>query len=831
MNELFDKDNIKTQCFNDNDLERLLKLIASGKAILFTGAGFSSGAINIQNNDVPTGKLLADKIDEITGEESHQDLLVASQNAIDNNMSDNLIELIKDIFTIKQIQPYHQTIVALPWRRFYTTNYDFVIRDAGLQKNKRIKCVTTSDSPTEHLKEKNLCVHINGHLECLNSETLNTDFKLTDSSYLHNDALNDSAWVDHFQKELSLASAIVFVGYSIYDYNIKKLLFNNKDKLKHKIYFITREKPCEKIKTEQQYGKVINIGVEKFAEYISNNQNIINEYSEAKDTTYESIKKYTISDEPENISHQMAREFLIYGRYDQNYIDQAIQNSQKNQYLIVPEWIDKSIDLITENNFVHITGDLGTGKSVGMQIIANKLTNLAENVFILKDRHGEYIGDIKKILEQYNQIVYILIDNAEQNYEILQHIYTINSPKIRCVSFSRRGINQIISNDISSKTKLFSLDKMKESDVEQLINMLNNIGIAGEYSNKGLKSFIEQDCDYSLPCFLLDILNSPQISERIKKEFDQLNSFGNGKYRDTIIALCLLGVLNRELSFSTISMLTENSNIRDTVLLEHIIFKNFFSIDGDSIESKSPIFLTHLLQNYYFDSIKKEVFLKFAVISNYNKQKSNLNDRTLNIEFEKIFKELVKYVSLSKLFEKDNFDVLLRYFEQLKDEINWLSRDPNYWIQLAILNLARGQKYFDIAKDMIVTARQKAKNKENYELDYIDTVEARYKLAVALKSSTPISECYDLFFEADDLLKNIEASDQKYRRVNQYISIFKRINGSISKEKLKVFLDRIKLQLLRIEELEHENYRGIERVHFVYNCEANLKKILQEINL
>ena len=64
--------------------------------------------------------------------------------------------------------------------------------------------------------------------------------------------------------------------------------------------------------------------------------------------------------------------------------------------------------------------------------------------------------------------------------------------------------------------------------------------------------------------------------------------------------------------------------------------------------------------------------------------------------------------------------------------------------------------------------------------------------------------------------------------MNQYISIFKRINGSISKEKLKVFLDRIKSQLWRIEELEHENYSGIERVHFVYNCEANLKKILQE---
>ena len=527
----------------------------------------------------------------------------------------------------------------------------------------------------------------------------------------------------------------------------------------------------------------------------------------------------------------MIRDFLIFGKYDKCYIDQAIQNTQNNKHLIIPEWIEKSIDLIKENNYVHITGDLGTGKSIGMQIIASRLASLAENVFILHDRYGDFIGDIEKILEQFNHHVYILIDNAEQNNEILQHIYTINSPKIHCVSFSRRGINQIIDNsDVNTKIKLFSLDRMRESDVEQLIKIVENIGIAGSYSTKGMKSFIEQNCSFSLPCFLLDILNSSQIETLIKKDFDKLNSFGNGKYRDTIIALCLLGVLNRELSFSTIAKLTESTNIRDTILLENNIFKNFFLIDGDSIESKSPIFLTHLLRNYYFDSIKKDVFIKFAIISNYNKEEKILHDKTLSFEFEKIFKELVKYVSLSKLFKKDNFDVLLNYFEQLKNQLTWLVNDPNYWIQLAILNLARQR--FDIAKDMIDTARKKANNKgEKYESDYIDTADARYKLAIALKSSTSIPECYDIFFEADDLLKNIKASDQKYRRVNQYIDVFKKINGSISKEKLKIFLDRIQSQLNRIKELEYENFYGIERVHFVYNCEANLKKILYEADL
>lgn len=828
MNELSVKD-IKTQCFNDSDLVRLIKLIASGKAILFAGAGFSTGAINIQNDDVPIGNVLANKIDQMTGEISHQNLLVASQYAIDNDMSNELIELIKDTFTVKEIKSYHKTIIALPWRRFYTTNYDFVIRDAGVQNGKRIKCVTTFDSPTEHLKEKNLCVHINGHIDCLNNETLNTSFKLTDSSYLYNDALNDSIWVDHFQKELASSSAIVFIGYSIYDYNIEKLLFKNKDELKNKIYFITREKPCDKIKKEQQYGKVINIGIEKFADYISSQQALIKEYSLTKEIIYESLKKYSISDDLEEISHDMIRDFLIFGRCNENYIDQAIQNCQKNKHLIIPDWTEKVLGIMSQHNYVHITGDLGTGKSIGMKIIASKLANLAETVFIVHDRCGDYIGDVEKILEHYKQKVYILVDNAEQNYEVLEHIYTINSPIIHCVSFSRRGIKQIINCDIPSQAKLFSLDKMGDSDVEQLIKIVENIGIVGNYSTKSLKSLIEVECGFSLPNFLLEILKSDQIAKLIKKDFTELNNLGNGKYRDTFIALCLLGVLNCELSFSTIGILTNNSNIRDSILLEHKVFKNFFSIDGDTIEAKSPIFLIYLVQNHYLDSIKKEVFLKFAVIADYNKRKENLNDKALNLEFEKIFKELVKYVSLSKLFTKDNYDVLVHYFEQLKNDLSWQENEPNYWVQLAILNLAR--KRFDTAKEMIGMARKKAKNiSEKYILNYIDTVEARYDLELALKSTTSIPECYDLFFEADNLLKNIEASDQKYRRVNQYIGIFKKLNGSISQDKLKIFLDRIKTQLCRIEELEYENYVGIERTHFVHNCEANLKKILQDAN-
>ncbi len=812
-----------TECFNQQDINKLLKLIASGKAILFAGAGFSSEAISIMNGELPIARVLADKIDEITDETSNQDLFIASQNAIDNNMEDELIDLIKDLFTVKKILSYHNTILSIPWRRYYTTNYDSVIKDAGLQNDKRIKCITTADSVTENLKEKELCIHINGNLENLNKDTLNSSFKLSESSYLHHDALNDTPWVDVFERDIAHASAIVFIGYSMYDYNIKSLLFNNEES-KDKIYFITREKPCDKVKTEKKYGKVINIGVKSFADYIADNKNVIDDYSHNSSIIYESLMKYDILDSLTDISHDMIRDFLIYGKYDKNYIEYAIRNRNKNKHLIIPAWIDECLDLIKDSTNTHIAGDLGTGKSVGIKILAAILALNGENVFYLNDKYGDYIGDIVNIIKHHKGKIHIFVDNAEQNYEIIKHIYSVNNPRIHCISASRKNINFLFDEKLHTKTKIFSLDKLRDIDIQQLVTIIENIGMAASFSNNGLKSFIEDKCTSSLPSFLLTFLKSEEIALSIKKNFQKLDNLHNNKYRSTMIAANLLGVLNRDLSFSVISTLTNNSNIRNSELLNHPIFQNFFITNNGKVESKSPIFATYILQNYYIDSIKKDAFVKFAIISNQNKRFKNLNEKELNIEYEGIFKELMKYVSLSKLFTEDNFDIILGYFEKLKSEIDWLESDPNHWLQLALLNMARGNLV--AANDEISTARKKAIIKTNYQFDYIDTVEARYKLNLALTSRCNIQDCYDLFFEADNLLSNTEGSDQKYRQINRYIDIFKKINHSISKKDLETFLQRINFQISRIKELEDENYIGIERLYLVYNCEANLNKII-----
>ena len=73
------------------------------------------------------------------------------------------------------------------------------------------------------------CVHINGYIGNLTESTLNTSFKLSESSYMRPEGFLNSPWYTIFKRDLERASAIIFAGYSLYDIDIKRILVSNSD--------------------------------------------------------------------------------------------------------------------------------------------------------------------------------------------------------------------------------------------------------------------------------------------------------------------------------------------------------------------------------------------------------------------------------------------------------------------------------------------------------------------------------------------------------------------------------------------------------------------------
>ena len=123
-----------------------------------------------------------------------------------------------------------------------------------------------------NLKKNNVCLHINGKIEGAEPEDLTSKIKLSDSSYLSPDSFVNSDWYYHFKKDLETASAIVFMGYSMYDMDVKKFLFENPE-LQEKTYFVVRDgADFKEIFTLRKYGHVLPIGVDRFSDLMKDVQ-------------------------------------------------------------------------------------------------------------------------------------------------------------------------------------------------------------------------------------------------------------------------------------------------------------------------------------------------------------------------------------------------------------------------------------------------------------------------------------------------------------------------------------------------------------------------------
>ena len=112
-----------------------IKSILDGDAVVIMGAGASWGAKNAFG-DFPSGSSLACELYKKCGiiPDDEKDLQDAAQCYEEKFSASALISEIRTLLTCASFTESHETIYALPWMRYYTTNYDDVALLAAKKK-------------------------------------------------------------------------------------------------------------------------------------------------------------------------------------------------------------------------------------------------------------------------------------------------------------------------------------------------------------------------------------------------------------------------------------------------------------------------------------------------------------------------------------------------------------------------------------------------------------------------------------------------------------------------------------------------------------------------
>ncbi|HHW3640471.1 TPA: SIR2 family protein [Escherichia coli] len=796
------------------DTELLKRRISTGKAIAFTGAGFSLGTKNVLGSTPPMAGELAKKLSLLCNLEESEDLMFAADVALEYADNISVLDLLKDNYTLTSVSECHEKICKLPWKKFFTTNYDNSIELACLNIGKRIESVDLSYKPTNFFKKNNVCLHINGKIEGAEPEDLTSKIKLSDSSYLSPDSFVNSDWYYHFKKDLETASAIVFMGYSMYDMDVKKFLFENPE-LQEKTYFVVRDgADFKEIFTLRKYGHVLPIGVDRFSDLMKD----VQKQSHEDGVIFtETLVKYEVFDTQTDFRDIDSERLFLYGDYEIEKLHDSIRRIETIPYFIKRDIIPVCLNNIKNNNNIIITGDLGNGKSIVLEMLAYELTVNGFHTYILRNNDGDYVSDLDQIIKHEGTAV-IIIDNCSNHPGLIKHIFEVKADNLIYV-FADRNSNDIKFN-ISLDFIEHNIDLLSSDEIASAVKIIDNLSTWQKFSalsTERKKRLVYEKYDAQLSLLLLGLINSPNIKTKIKQQTDLI--YSNPDHKKSVFCICICEVANVEPTSSLVSEISGTNAIYHTSLRNSPPFNQIFKVNGATIKSKSSILSLSLLNNTFSDIYVRDVLLEIV------ERTDSIKDQ--DIEIKKIFKALLRFHIVERILPK-NQSALDRYYEQLKYRCTWLMDSPHYWVQYAMCRLSFSD--YNRAQNYLTNAYQKAETKKgSYHTDNIDTQQARLYLNQCLDHNNS-SECYNLFNKAHALLVKLPNEGRKFRQVLLYKKVFDLKYQSFSKKNKTDFEQACKKLL---DQTKPDNVYPINTnmVRFITSAEEALIEILNTIML
>ncbi|AUV88417.1 SIR2 family protein [Vibrio campbellii] len=798
------------------DIEKILHSINSGKAIMFTGAGFSFGAETVSGAEPLGAKQLSHCLCDSLGIAKNDNLMFVSDFFMAKKPKSDLISLLKDNYTLSSTSKSHGIICSLPWRRFYTTNYDLSIELASQKSGKIIETVDLQHPVRDYYQRHNFCVHLNGSINSLTEDSLENSFKLSSSSYTSPESFVTSDWFYPFKRDLDRASAIVFVGYSMYDIDIQKILFND-DHLIAKTYFITLPDPGMELEfTLSKFGTIVPIGTDGFAEEIE--KFIEQNPAELESHSLESLKLYELGNTEPNVRDAQIETMLMYGDVSDDSIDSCVLGHIDVPFLIPRKQIEEISSNLDKDKNVIIYGALGNGKSILLKELRCQLTSSGHHVYEISDLDGDYIGDLDYLAKHSNKSI-LLVDDYEQYIDVIKHLSATDNQKILIVATARIADHEFYRDRLLEWKFNFAevnIDLLQEEERNHFIDIIDNLGLWGEnagFTHAQKLRYLQVKNDNQISTALLSLLDSPNIKSKISTLVNKLKT--NKEHESTLFTICLCKIIGVNANRALVSELSGNDAIYDPLFTTMKEFREIFKIFNGEVQSASSLFCICLVKEHFSASYITASLLSIAG------RLDRLSGR--DATQTRVFKSMLKFSFVERILPKTTkVGNLIRYYSDLKLEVKWLNRDPHFWLQYAMSLIA--YKDFNKAQQFLDQAYALAKNKKDYHTDNIDTQQARLWLMECNYISDG-NKVHGKFVEAHRLLGYLENNIFKFRQLSRYREFYDNNFLKLSKNNKRAFLDSCKQVLNSIQELDENAHYSVQQLE---RTQSILRSIIEQ---
>lgn len=766
------------------ELEEAIKLIFSKNCVLFLGAGYSFKAINCLEEEIPLAGNLCEILDKESGEDSDGDLSLASRSYIDIKGEYQLVEMLKNTFTAIDINDFQEELGRYTWKRIYTTNYDNVYEFAVTKNRKRVTPVTLSDHLYDYKDKSEIVVHLNGSVFNLNTNSLTSEFKLTDASYLTS-GFEQSEWITLFKNDLADADAVFFIGFSgKSDLDINRILIAD-DGLRNKTFFVLRpDERSATIKRLQLFGNVVTIGCEEFAEKLKQQHaNYIPPIVKIE-RPFLSFKKQELPTIRPDLHDDNISNLLLYGNINTSLVFYSQMEPEQYPYYIVREKMEATVsEILNGRKHVLIHSDAGNGKTLFLDGLCLRLLKENYSVYIFHKYTSRLTEEIERICKIQDKKVAVILENYSSYFDI------INAFKLYCTDQTLVLTDRSVRNDMKYPAltsilgdDFYTLDMnvLTEAEIESLVEIFNHYGLWQElstYNDKMKKNYFRNKCSNSMRGILLALFRSPSIKERLSGIINSIKNETN--YYDAIVVALLNKVYNLELDIDMLSDALGGGYIADYSFRKNRLVNEFVDFSNREIKVKSTILAEVLLWDMLDVMSTKRIMVK--MFRNFDRKRSFIN-------YRRALQQLLSYTSLQRVLNKesDNFGIAMRgFFEEIR-ETGFCKDNPHYWLQYAICKLDEND--YAKAKIYFENAFAYAKSKENFDSYQIKNHYARYLLENAANNS--LDNYMEIFKEAHSIVIDpVHLRDNKYypfRVARNYLPFYVQYKLQMSKTEKNV---------------------------------------------
>lgn len=673
------------------DLDEALWHVAEGNAILFVGAGFSRAATNLRSRPFKSAIEFADSLANAMGFPPGTPLPHIADEFASAKGDDALVHELNEEFSARDVAAEQVRLAAQPWRRIYTTNYDNVLETAAARAGQKLVPITTGDDIRNLPKHDTLCVHLNGFVDRLSRDSIQRELKLTERSYLA-EALHDTPWAVMFRQDILAAKTLIFVGYSIADLDIGRLLFQT-PQLRDKCFFVLD--PSTAKVTVRRAGELGTVLPMSSAEFARAADAVTSSYSPADGIkpAFTCFREYKPAGTPVALGDERMFDLLLWGRVQPSLLAQSVQGA--HDYIAERHAVDRALEILRTTNALVIMSHLGNGKTLTLEALKVRAAAAGYSVFDVVNRTPDILQEADLLMRRTARPL-LIVDDYPNWLDLVRYIGANRTDQVSVVVAARNSTHDVLVTELHDALRLedipeLSVDRLSDIELEWFVEIFDKYGLWGKsagLSHRLKLELLQRDCKRHMHAILLRVFEAPQILSRLELLFQTLNS--RRDYYDVVIAVLILTVLHRSFSVDALMDLTDSKVISDARFRRNEVVVQLLDLDGGEIAVRSAVAAQYILRRITSTDTVVDVLARLA----------RRADRASAAApyYRDVLKELMRFRNVQLLLGEQSGPAALRLYEAMKN-IPGCQRQPLFWLQYAIAalfshDLTRAEKYF-----------------------------------------------------------------------------------------------------------------------------------------